>query len=422
MFVDKAKIYVKAGDGGDGRVSFRREKYVNNGGPDGGDGGDGGSIVFEADENMRTLMDFNYHRKFIAPSGDPGGMKNMRGKTADDLVIKVPLGTVIRDFDTGRVAADLREGSRTLLKGGNGGRGNARFATATRQAPGFATPGQHTKGRFVILELKTIADVGLIGYPSVGKSTLLAATTGARPKIADYHFTTLSPNLGVVRVHDETFVMADIPGLIEGAHEGAGLGHDFLRHIERTRLLIHVVDASQSEGRDVIEDYEIIRKELEGYSPLLAKRPEIVAANKMDVPGAEEHAARLKAYLDKKGIEMFEVCAAAGLGMEPLMARAAELLEKLPLPKAVVEDGIIEEWALEKDDRGFEVYKQDGVYYVDGQLILDIMARTDPNDADAMRHFQKLLIDFGVIKALKKAGAKTGDTVCLEGLEFDYMD
>ena len=422
MFVDKAKIFVKAGDGGNGHVSFRREKYVNNGGPDGGDGGDGGSIVFQVDDSMRTLMDFTFQRRFAAQGGEPGGMKNMRGRSGEDLVIRVPAGTVVRDEETGRVAADLREGSRMLLKGGMGGKGNARFATSTRQAPNFATPGRRAKGRNIILELKTIADVGLIGYPSVGKSTLLAASTGARPKIADYHFTTLSPNLGVARVHEDTFVLADIPGLIEGAHEGAGLGHDFLRHIERTRMLIHVVDASQSEGRDVIEDYEIIRRELAGYSPALAQRPEIVAANKMDVPGAEAHAEKLKAYLDKKGIEMFEICAAAGLGIEPLMARAAERLRTLPIPKAVVEEGVIEEWALEKDDVGYDVYKQDGVFYVDGPLIREIMNKTDPNDADSMRHFQKLLVDFGIIKALKKAGAKTGDTVSLEGLEFDYMD
>lgn len=426
MFVDKAKIYIKAGDGGNGHVSFRREKYVNNGGPDGGDGGDGGSIVFEADENMRTLMDFTYQRRFIAPNGEQGGMKNMRGRTGEDLIIKVPPGTVVKDFDTGRVAADLKEGSRVLLNGGKGGRGNSRFATSTRQAPNFATPGRRTKGRFVLLELMTIADVGLIGYPSVGKSTLLAASTGAKPKIAEYHFTTLSPNLGVARVHDEiqddVFVIADIPGLIEGAHEGAGLGHDFLRHIERTRMLIHVVDASASEGRDVIEDYEIIRKELAGYSPALAQRPEIVAANKMDVPGAEEHAVELKEYLDKKGIEMFEICAAAELGIQPLIERAAQMLRTLPVPKAVIEDGVIEEWALEKDETDFEVYKQDGAFYVDGPVIREIMAKTDPEDADSMRHFQKLLKDFGIIKALKKAGAKTGDTVSLEGLEFDYMD
>ncbi len=422
MFVDKAKIFIKAGDGGNGHVSFRREKYVNNGGPDGGDGGDGGSIVFLADENMRTLMDFTFQRRFVAPGGEPGGMKNMKGRAGEDLIIRVPPGTVVRDEETGRVAADLREGSRMLLKGGMGGKGNARFATSTRQAPNFATPGRRTKGRNVILELKTIADVGLIGYPSVGKSTLLAASTGARPKIAEYHFTTLSPNLGVARVHDDTFVLADIPGLIEGAHEGAGLGHDFLRHIERTRMLIHVVDASASEGRGVIEDYEIIRRELAGYSPALAQRPEIVAANKMDVPGAEEHVEQLKAYLDSKGIEVFEICAAAGLGIEPLMARAAEMLRGLPLPKAVVEEGVIEEWALEKEDMGYDVYRQDGVFYVDGPLIREIMNKTDPNDADSMRHFQKLLIDFGIIKALRKAGAKTGDTVSLEGLEFDYMD
>jgi GTP-binding protein len=422
MFVDKAKIYIKAGDGGGGHVSFRREKYVNNGGPDGGDGGDGGSIIFAADENMRTLMDFNYQRRFVAQSGEPGGAKNMKGKTADDLVIKVPPGTVVRDEETGRVAADLREGSRLLLKGGGGGKGNARFATSTRQAPTFATPGRRTKGRFVILELLTIADVGLIGYPSVGKSTLLAASTGARPKIAEYHFTTLSPNLGVARVYEDTFVLADIPGLIEGAHEGAGLGTEFLRHIERTRMLIHVVDASQSEGRDAIQDYEVIRRELTGYSPALAQRPEVVAANKMDVPGAEAHAERLKAHLDQKGIGMFEICAAAGLGIQPLMERTAQMLRELPVPKAVVEDGVIEEWALEKDDTDFTITRQDDVYYVEGALIREIMAKTNPDDASSMRHFQKLLVDFGVIKALKKEGAQTGDTVSLEGLEFDYMD
>jgi GTP-binding protein len=408
MFVDKARIFIKAGDGGGGHVSFRHEKYVNNGGPDGGDGGDGGSIVFEADENMRTLMDFNYQRRFVAPNGEPGGPKNMKGRAGDDLIIKVPPGTVIKDEETGRVAADLREGSRELLHGGAGGKGNARFATPTRQAPTFATPGRRTKGRFVLLELKTIADVGLIGYPSVGKSTLLAASTGARPKIADYHFTTLSPNLGVARVHEDTFVMADIPGLIEGAHEGAGLGTEFLRHVERTRMLIHVVDASQSEGRDVIADYEIIRRELAGYSPLLAQRPEIVAANKMDVPGAETHAEKLKAYLSKRGIEMFEICAAAGLGLQPLMERAAEMLRSLPIPKTVVEDGVIEEWALEKDETDFTVARQDGVFYVEGPLIKDIMAKTNPDDASSMRHFQKLLVDFGVIKALKKERRKDG--------------
>lgn len=422
MFVDKAKIYIKAGDGGNGAVSFRREKYVSAGGPDGGDGGEGGSIVFEVDPGMRTLMDFAYQRKYAAGNGEGGKKKNMRGRNGQDLVIKVPPGTVIKDFDSGRVAADMREGQRTLLVGGNGGKGNSRFANATRQKPKFATPGIKTKGRFVVLELKSIADVGLIGFPSVGKSTLLASSTSAKPKIAEYHFTTLKPNLGVVRVHTSTFVMADIPGLIEGAADGAGLGHDFLRHVERTRMLIHVVDASCMEGRDIIEDYEAIRQELASYSHELTLRPEIVAANKMDMDDASDNAQKLREYLTPRGIAVFEICAAIGEGTKELMQRAAEMLESLPVPDPIFEDGIIEEWALEKDDKGFEVYRQDGLFFVDGNLVREILAKTNPDDPDSMRHFQKLLIDFGIIKALRKEGAKTGDTVCLEGLEFDFVD
>ncbi|MGE5495647.1 MAG: GTPase ObgE [Burkholderiales bacterium] len=422
MFVDKVKIYIKAGDGGAGCVSFHREKYVNAGGPDGGDGGKGGDIIFAADEGMRTLMDFRYQQKYVAQNGENGGKNNRHGKDGKDLIIRVPPGTVIKDFETGRVAADIREGSRVLLKGGKGGKGNARFATPTRQKPSFATAGKKSKGRFVVLELKSIADVGLIGFPSVGKSTLLAACTGARPKIAEYHFTTLSPNLGVVQSHESSFVMADIPGLIEGAHEGAGLGLDFLRHIERTRMLIHVVDASCFEGRDIIDDYEAIRNELTSYSAELAAKPEIVAANKMDMPGAQENAQRLREYLSPKGIEVYEIIAAIGEGVKELMERASEILSGLPVPQPDVPDGIIEEWALERDDMGFEVVKQDGVYYVDGSLIQEIMAKTDPNDVDSMRHFQKLLKDFGVIKALRQEGARTGDTVCLEGMEFDFID
>jgi GTP-binding protein len=422
MFVDKVKIYIKAGDGGAGSVSFHREKFVNAGGPDGGDGGKGGDIIFAADDGMRTLMDFRYQQKYVAQNGESGGKSNKHGKDGRDLIIRVPPGTVIKDFETGRVAADIREGSRVLLKGGKGGKGNARFATPTRQKPSFATAGRKSKGRFVVLELKSIADVGLIGFPSVGKSTLLAACTGARPKIADYHFTTLSPNLGVVQSHEASFVMADIPGLIEGAHEGAGLGLDFLRHIERTRMLIHVVDASCFEGRDIIDDYEAIRNELSSYSAELAAKPEIVAANKMDMPGAQENAQRLREYLSPKGIEVYEIIAAIKEGVKELMERASEILSGLPVPQPDVPDGIIEEWALERDDMGFEVVKQDGVYYVDGSLIQEIMAKTDPNDVDSMRHFQKLLKDFGIIKALRQEGAKTGDTVCLEGMEFDFID
>ncbi len=422
MFVDKAKIYIKAGDGGGGSVSFRKEKYVTAGGPDGGDGGDGGAVVFEVDESMRTLMDFKFQQKYVAENGEPGKKKNMRGKTGDDLVIRVPAGTVIKDFETGRVAADMREGRRLLLSGGKGGLGNSRFATPTRQNPRFATQGRKTKGRHVILELKSIADIGLIGFPSVGKSTLLAACTSARPKIAAYHFTTLSPNLGVVQWHDKSFIMADIPGLIEGAHEGAGLGHDFLRHIERTRMLIHVVDASCGEGRDIVEDYKVIRQELISYSSELGTRPEIVAANKMDAPGSDENVKRLRDYLTPRGIEVFEVCAEIGDGTDALLEKASDMLDKLPVPQPVEEDGVIEEWALEKDDAGFEIIQEDGIYYVEGHVIQEILAKTDPEDPDSMRHFQKLLKDFGVIKALRRAGAKTGDTVSLEGLEFDFVD
>ena len=422
MFVDVAKIFIKAGDGGNGFVSFRREKYVNTGGPDGGDGGDGGGVVFEVDESMRTLMDFKYQQRYIAQNGEPGKKKNMRGKTGDDLIIGVPAGTVIKDFETGRVAADMREGQRRMLSGGSGGKGNSRFATATRQNPRFATPGRKTKGKHVVLELKSIADIGLIGFPSVGKSTLLAACTSARPKIADYHFTTLSPNLGVARFFDKSFVMADIPGLIEGAHEGAGLGHDFLRHIERTRMLIHVVDASCAEGRDIIEDYEVIRRELTGYSQELLARPEIVAANKMDAPTSDENAHKLRTHLEKRGVVMFEICAAIGEGTDKLLQHAASVLETLPIPEPVFEDSVIEEWALEKDDMGFEVYSEDGVFYAEGNVIKEILAKTDPDDPDSLRHFQKLLKDFGIVKALRKAGAKTGDTVSLEGLEFEFVE
>jgi GTP-binding protein len=422
MYVDKAKIYIKAGDGGPGCVSFRREKYVNAGGPDGGDGGKGGDIIFAADEGMRTLMDFCYRQKYAAQNGEGGRKKNMYGKSGGDLVIHVPPGTVIKDFETGRVAADIREGSRVLLKGGQGGKGNARFATPTRQKPSFATSGRKTKGRYVLLELKSIADVGLIGFPSVGKSTLLAACTSARPKIAEYHFTTLSPNLGVVQVRDSSFIMADIPGLIEGAHEGSGLGLDFLRHIERTRMLIHVVDASCFEGRDIIEDYEAIRNELLSYSAKLSEKPEIVAANKMDVTGADENVKKLREYLLSKGLEVLEISAATGEGTKQLMERASETLAGLPVPVPDVPDGIIEEWALEREDKGFDVVKQDGVYYVDGTLIQEILGKTNPNDVDSMRHFQKLLKDFGILKALRQEGVKTGDTVVLEGLEFDFVD
>ena len=422
MFVDKAKIFIKAGDGGDGAVSFRREKYVSAGGPDGGDGGVGGNIVFAVDEGLRTLMDFKYERKFLAENGERGKKKNMRGKNGEDRIIKVPPGTVIKDFETGRVAADMREGGRTLLTGGGGGKGNSRFASSVRQNPRFATPGRKCKGRLVVLELKSIADVGLIGFPNVGKSTLLAATTSAKPKIAGYHFTTLKPNLGMVGIADTSFVIADIPGLIEGASEGAGLGHEFLRHIERTRMLIHVIDASQSEGRDIIEDYEAIRGELSGYSAALLERREIVAANKMDMPDAQENAQRLREYLAAKNVPVYEISAAIAEGTKALMRAAADVLATLPIPEPIVEDSLIEEWALEKDDKEFEIIFEDGVYHVEGEIVRELLGRTNPNEPDSLRHFQKLLVDFGIVKALRRSGAKTGDTISLEGEEFDFVE
>jgi GTP-binding protein len=422
MFVDKVRIYIKAGDGGNGAVSFHREKYVPNGGPDGGDGGHGGNIAFMANPSMRTLMDFRYEKKFLAENGENGKSKNMRGKNGADLVIEVPPGTVVRDAETMKIAADIRgEQPRAVLKGGIGGKGNSRFATSTRQKPKFALPGTRAKGRWVVLELKSIADVGLAGFPNVGKSTLLSSVTSAKPKIANYHFTTLKPNLGVAEVGTSSFIIADIPGLIEGAHAGAGLGHDFLRHIERTRMIVHVVDISGSEGRDPVEDYEKIREELLEYSAELASRPEIVAANKTDIPGAEENLARLKAHLDKKGVPVYPISAAARQGVKELMAAVSAKLATLPVPGPLEEEGVIEEWE-EKDELGFEVKNVNGVLEVTGGTVDAIFRRINPDDEDSMRHFQKLLIDYGIIQELRRRGAKDGDPVSLNGVEFEFYD
>lgn len=424
MIVDKVKIFIKAGNGGDGAVSLHREKYVNAGGPDGGDGGNGGNIVFQADPELRTLMDFRYHQKFVAPAGENGKKKNMRGKNGEDLIIKVPEGTVIIDEETGKIAADMRPGaSRILLRGGAGGKGNARFATATRQTPRFATPGYKTQGRYVILELKSIADVGLIGFPNVGKSTMLSVLTSARPKIANYHFTTIRPNLGVVQQEDYSFIMADIPGLIEGASQGAGLGHDFLRHIERTRMLVHVIDISGMEGRNPIEDYQKIRGELSSYSPALLQKPEIVAANKCDLPGSEENLHQLQEYLASQGIDVYPISAATKQGISQLLYRIIDILKTLPEEKFLEEEGVIEEWEMSESKLDYDIYRdEDGIVCVDGSLIRDIFAKIDPNEPDSMRHFQKLLVDFGIIKELRKFGVQDGDTVRMEDLEFDFID
>ena len=373
MFIDQARIYVKPGDGGDGCVSLHREKYVTQGGPDGGDGGRGGDVYFVADERVRTLLDFKYKKKYLAGSGENGAKKNMRGKDGEDMVIHVPAGTVVKDAETGKVVADIRDGEmRKVLSGGSGGKGNARFRSSTRQTPRFSTPGRRTNGRWIKLELKTIADVGLIGFPNVGKSTLLSVVTGATPKIGNYHFTTLSPNLGVYAYGDNSFVMADIPGLIQGASQGVGLGHDFLRHIERTRLLVHMLDGSESEGRDVYQDYHDIRKELEDYSPELALRPEIVALNKADIAEGTESGKKLMAELTKSGIPVFSISAISKTGIKDLMAAIAEKLEELPEAEPMMEDGVIEEWALE-EEKSYDITVQDGCYLVAGDLIDEIL-------------------------------------------------
>jgi len=422
MFVDKAKIYIKSGDGGDGAISLRREKYVSAGGPDGGDGGRGGDVYFYAEENVRTLLDFKYQKKYISENGEKGSKKNMRGKNGEDLYIGVPAGTVIKDFETGKVVADIRRGGeRCVLKGGSGGKGNARFKSSTRQTPRFSTPGRRTKGRWVTLELKTIADVGLIGFPNVGKSTLLSVVTGANPKIANYHFTTLSPNLGVYAYDDTSFVMADIPGLIEGASEGVGLGHEFLRHIERTRLLVHILDGSESEGRDVYKDYHDIRKELKNYSSELYKRPEIVVLNKVDIEKDTESGQKLQKELEKKKIKIFTISAIAKTGLDELMNEIAAQLGELPEPEPIYEEGVIEEWELE-EEKSYDIKKENDFYIVSGDLIDEILFKINPDDYSSMQHFQKLLIDFGIIKALRKAGAKDGDTVVLNEIEFDFVE
>ncbi|MGI6114878.1 GTPase ObgE [Luoshenia tenuis] len=420
MFVDKAKIMIQAGKGGDGAVAFHREKYVSRGGPDGGDGGNGGSIVFEAKGNMHTLLDFRYHRKFKAASGENGRGGNMSGKRGEDLVIYVPPGTVVKD-EQGRIIADLfREGERrVVLRGGRGGRGNARFATPTRQAPRFAQPGEKTVEYTVTLELKTIADVGLIGFPNVGKSTILSVVSAARPKIADYHFTTLSPNLGVVKVDSHSFVMADIPGLIEGAHEGMGLGHDFLRHVERTRLLVHVIDVSGWEGRDPVEDFKKINAELTQFSDELAGRPQIAVANKSDLPDADEHFEALKAHLGPLGIPLFKLSAATHQGFEPLLREIVRQLEALPPVHNYVEQ---ERELLPPVKRELQITPLEEFYLVEGDEVERLIGRVNFEDYDSIQYFQRQLRDMGVIDALKAAGAGEGDTIRIEEMEFDFVE
>ena len=421
-FVDKARIIIKAGDGGDGCASFHREKFVANGGPDGGDGGKGGNVTFVADPNMSTLLDFKYMRHYRAEKGENGKAKLSTGKTGEDMLIKVPIGTLVRDLESGVVIADMnRPGKEKLvLHGGRGGRGNARFATARRQAPRFSQPGQKTQEREVELELKTIADVGLIGLPNVGKSTILSVLTSARPKIADYHFTTLTPNLGVVERHSRRFVLADIPGLIEGAAEGAGLGHDFLRHVERTRMLVHVVDISGCEGRDPLMDYRQINAELAQYSERLAKIPQLVAANKMDLTGADENLAIFSEALKQEGVQVFPVSAATVKGFDVLLDEVIKMLDTIPAAYIFEEEALVERPEYEP---GYKIEVDDaGVFVVSGGDIDYILDTTYATDEDSMRRFQQYLINQGIIKALREKGACEESVVRMGEWEFDFTE
>ena len=423
MFVDKASIKVKAGNGGNGAVAFHREKYIAAGGPDGGDGGRGGDIVLVADPNMSTLMDFRYKRKYVAGNGADGTGKRCSGRDGDSLTIRVPLGTVVRDSATGAVIRDM-SGTEpfVLARGGNGGWGNAHFATATRQAPRFAKSGLPGESRDVFLELKLIADVGLVGFPNVGKSTLLSVVSKAHPKIANYHFTTLYPNLGVVYVSEgSSFVMADIPGIIEGASEGAGLGHDFLRHIDRCRLLIHVVDVSGSEGRDPIEDFRAINDELRRYNPELAGRKQLVAANKCDILEDPDLLEKFRSYVEGEGYTLFEISAAAHQGVRELIAAAAAELAHLP-PVTVYEPEYIapEPVLPEPEDGGIVIDQEDGVWTVSGPWIDRLVSNVNFSDYESRMFFDRSLRTGGVFDRLEDAGIQEGDTVSICGMEFEY--
>lgn len=419
MFVDRVKIYIKAGNGGSGCTSFYTEKYVSNGGPDGGDGGAGGDIVFEADERMTSLLDFRYESHFRAPDGERGSGRYCNGKSGKDLVIKVPRGTVVSDAESGGIIADLyRDGERvTVLKGGRGGKGNARFKSSRRQAPHFSQLGEQTEERKVVLELKTIADVGLVGYPNVGKSTLLSVISAARPKIANYHFTTLSPNLGAVNYYDHGFVVADIPGLIDGASAGAGLGTDFLRHIERTRLIVHVIDISGSEGRDPIEDYHNINRELKEFSYELSKRKQIVALNKAEMLPDDR---AVTEFRRKVKVPCFPISAVTRQGIGELIKCVWETLSELP-PAAPLE---YEPFVYpDRDTVGFTISRDDdGAYEVSGGMIEELARGVVLDSYDSFSYFQKRLRDDGVIKALKKAGICEGDTVRIMDIEFEFVE
>ncbi len=422
MFVDIAKAYFRAGKGGDGAVAFHREKYVANGGPDGGDGGSGGNVILKVDDHMSTLVEFKYKKKYIAENGENGGGKRCSGKRGKDIVVKVPRGTLVYEAESGALIKDMSDDEPFVIcNGGRGGWGNQHFATATRQAPRFAKPGLPGEELAVRLELKLLADVGLAGFPNVGKSTLLSVVSAARPKIANYHFTTITPNLGVVRVDDEfSYVMADIPGIIEGASEGAGLGHQFLRHIDRCRLIVHIVDVSGSEGRNPIEDFEAINQELEMYSPQLASRPQIVAANKCDLVYDREQIDSFREYIEGKGYKFFEMSAATRQGVDELTNCIAEELSNLP-PVRVFEAEYVAPVEV-RDNHNIEISRLNGdVYMVEGEWIKRAMGSVNFSDHESRLYFERLLRTHGVFDKLEERGVEEGDTIIIYDLEFEYV-
>ena len=421
-FVDHAKIHIHAGKGGDGAVAFHREKYVAAGGPDGGDGGRGGNIVFVPDPNMTTLMDFRYKRKFAAEDGSNGQGKRCAGKDGEDLLIRVPAGTIVRDLESGALMHDMSDGKRFVAaKGGRGGWGNMHFATPTRQVPRFAKPGLPGESRDIILELKLLADVGLVGFPNVGKSTLLSVVSKAHPKIANYHFTTLFPNLGVVYADEgSSFVMADIPGIIEGASDGAGLGHDFLRHIERCRLLVHVIDASGSEGRDPLEDFRVINMELRQYSAALSERPQIVVANKCDILGEDQSALdALRSEAEDNGFAFLELSAATHTGTEQLIQLCARTLAKLPPPEPFVSDYVAPEPVMDGAE-DVVIRKEDGIWQLEGDWLKRVAASVNFSDYESRLYFDRMLRTAGLFDRLEEMGIQDGETVCIYDLMFDY--
>lgn len=423
MFIDIARIKVKAGDGGDGAVAFHREKYVASGGPDGGDGGRGGNVVFQVDDNLSTLADFRYKRKYTAQRGENGRGNRCFGKSAPDLVVRVPRGTLVKDAETGRLLADLSgDEPQIIAKGGRGGWGNTHFATPTRQTPRFAKPGTPGEELEVQLELKLLADVGLVGFPNVGKSTLVSVVSEAKPNIANYHFTTLTPVLGVVRMGEgNSFVMADIPGLIEGAWQGVGLGHQFLRHVERCRLLVHIVDVAGSEGRDPKEDFKIINEELVKFNPDLAKRPMLVAGNKCDLAD-DEQVEEFRRFVEEQGYRFFPIMAPIREGVDALMNAVLERLSQLP-PILRYEAEAPALAPVESLERGrVEITKEDGVFFVKAPWLFKIMNTVDFDETDSLQYFQRVLLHTGVIDALREAGVQEGDTVDLYDLEFDFVE